>query len=90
VQAVHDALAFVTAAVAGDVGQVTAIAEDALATDRDGFVDALATTVAVVADEAELAGADIPTALRDVALGIHLAGLAERPPRPDEPPPTDG
>ena len=79
VQVVHDALAFATAAIAGDGAQLQAIAADAMTTDEDGFLAALATTVAVIAEEADDHGADIRLALREIALGVHLAAMAETP-----------
>lgn len=77
VQVVHDALAFATAAIEADTDQVRAIANDALATDATGFLDALATTVSVIAEEADEHGADIRTALREIAVGVHIAAMAE-------------
>jgi hypothetical protein len=88
IQALHDALAFATAAVAGDRDQLQAIVDDALASDHASFVDALATTVAVIAEESTEAGADIPTLLRDLALGIHVASL-RAPTAGDDPTHTD-
>jgi hypothetical protein len=77
VQVVHDAIAFAAAAIDGESSQVRAIVAEALATDPDGFIDALATTMAMLAEEAQDHGADVRTALREVALGIHLAAIAE-------------
>jgi hypothetical protein len=77
VQVVHDAIAFATAAINGDAAQVRTIVVDALAMDRDGFIDAVATTVAVLAEEAEDHGADIRTVLREIGLGVHVAAMAE-------------
>lgn len=77
VQVVHDAIAFTTAAIACDAAQIHRIAIDALATDPDGFVDALATTIAMLAEEADEHGADLCTFLRDIALGVNVAAIAE-------------
>jgi hypothetical protein len=76
IQVVHDAVAFVTAAVLDEPGQALRIAHRALAIDGIGFLDALVTTVQAVADEAD-AGGDIPALLRDLGLGIHLAAIDE-------------
>ncbi|MTV25913.1 hypothetical protein FTX61_10905 [Nitriliruptoraceae bacterium ZYF776] len=77
VQVVHDALAYATAAVDGDVETALAVADDALALDRAGFLDALASVVQVLADEVADAGGDVREALRELGLGVHLAHLAE-------------
>jgi hypothetical protein len=48
----------------------------------------VATTVAVLAEEAEDHGADIRTVLREIGLGVHVAAMAEAPaartPGPDQ------
>jgi hypothetical protein len=77
VRAIEDALAFTTAAIAGDVESAIAVSREALADDRWLFVDALASTVQLLADEAEAAGADPHGALRDVALGVQVAHATE-------------
>ncbi len=87
VQVVHDAIAFATAAIDGDGAQLQAIATDAMATDEDGFLAALATTVAVIAEEANDRGADIRLALREIGLGVHLAAMAETSDRAHRPDP---
>lgn len=77
VQVVYDAIAFATAAIVADVARVRSVTADAMATDEHGFIDALATTVAVIAEEARDHGADVHLALQEVALGIHLAAIDE-------------
>lgn len=77
VQVVQDAFAFTTAAVDGDSPNALTIASSGLDTDHDGFLDALVSVIQVLADEAFDAGVDPRPALREVALGVHLAHLAE-------------
>jgi hypothetical protein len=93
VQVVQDAVAFATAAVDGDVEVALAIGNEAVDLDRDGFLDALASTVATLADVTDEAGGDPTAALREVGVGIELAVLAELAARsraPDHSPsPTD-
>jgi hypothetical protein len=100
-QVVHDAVAFATAAADGQVEVALAIGRDALALDRDGFLDALASTVTTLADVACETGGDPGRALRELGLGISIAAVAElaaQPPpehlpdthRPPATPPTEG
>ncbi len=77
IQVVHDALAVTTAAIDNDLEVAHDIARHALAVDAHGFLDALLTTIQVLADEATEAGADPRQALREVGLGIHLAAFDE-------------
>jgi hypothetical protein len=81
VRAIEDALAFTTAAVAGDVESAMRTARQALV-DTDGlFLDALVSTVQLIADEAVDGGVDVHGCLRDVALGVQIAHLSEGPRR---------
>ncbi|WP_052666078.1 hypothetical protein [Nitriliruptor alkaliphilus] len=77
VRAIEDALAFATAAVAGDVETAMTTAWDALRDDQQLFLDALVSTVQLLADEALDGGVDVRDVLRDVALGVQVAHLAE-------------
>jgi hypothetical protein len=89
VQVVQDAVAFATAAVDGDVEVALDIADEAVDLHREGFLDAVASTVATLADVADEAGGDPAAALREVGFGIELAVLAElaaRAPTPGKPP----
>lgn len=77
VRAIEDALAFTTAAVAGDVEIAVRTARQALAVSEPLFLDALVSTVQLVADEAFAADVDVQECLRDVALGVQVAYLTE-------------
>jgi hypothetical protein len=77
VRAIEDALAFATAAVAGDVETAMTTARDALREDQRLFLDAVVATVQLLADEALDGGVDVRDVLRDVALGVQVAHLAE-------------
>jgi hypothetical protein len=101
VQVVQDAVAFATAAADGQAEVALVIGRDALALDRDGFLDALASTVTTLADVACETGGDPSRALRELGLGISIAAVAElaaQPPperlsdpqRPSATPPTEG
>jgi hypothetical protein len=79
VRAIEDALAFATAAIDGAVPEAVAIGRHAIADDHQLFLDALASTVQLLADEAAAGDVDVSDAVRDVALGVQLAHLAERP-----------
>jgi hypothetical protein len=87
VQVVHDAVAFATAAADGQVEVALAVGHDALALDRDGFLDALASTVATLADAACELGGDPGRTLRELGLGISIAAVAEL---AAQPPPDRG
>jgi hypothetical protein len=100
-QVVQDAVAFATAAADGQVEVALTIAHDALSLDRDGFLDALASTMTTLADVACELGGDPGRALRELGLGISIATVAElaagpppdrRPdlPRPDTTHPSEG
>jgi hypothetical protein len=77
VRAIEDALAFTTAAIHGAVPDAIAIGRGAIADEHLLFLDALAATVQLLADEAATGRLDHGEALRDVALGVQLAHLAE-------------
>jgi hypothetical protein len=77
VRAVEDALAFTTAAVAGDVEIAVRTARQALEESAPLFLDAVVSTVQLLADEALSADVDVRECLRDVALGVQLAYLTE-------------
>lgn len=91
IEVVHAAIGFATAAVHGDHTLGHRLARHALELDPDGFLDAVMTTIEAIADEAEHAGGDTVTHLRELGLGIHLAALDEqrephhRLPRPPHP-----
>jgi hypothetical protein len=83
-QVVQDAVAFATASADGEVELALEIGRDALALDRDGFLDALASTVTTLADVACELGGDPGRTLRELGLGISVAAVAElaaQPPR---------
>jgi len=89
IEVVHAAVGFTTAAVHGDHEAGHELARAGLRLDAARFVDAVLTTIAAIADEAEEFGADIAALLRDLALGIHLAALEEEHPADRSPgPPT--
>lgn len=85
VRAIEDALAFTTAAVAGDVESAMTTARHALREDDRLFLDAVVSTVQLLADEALDGGIDVRDVLRDVALGVQVAHLTEADPRPTHP-----
>jgi hypothetical protein len=94
VRAIEDALAFATAAVAGDVEAAMTTAREALRADTRSFLDAVVSTVQLLADEALDGGVDVRDVLQDVALGVQLAHLAEGAPdhahhHPNERPPEN-
>jgi hypothetical protein len=76
-QVVQDAIAFATAALDGDAYLALEIGLHALELDHEEFLDALASTMSVLADVADEVGGDPEQALREVGLGIELAVLAE-------------
>lgn len=76
--------------MAGDVVTAMATARDALDHDTPLFLDAVVSTVQLLADEALDGGVDIREVLRDVALGVQVAHLAECvPDQPHDHDPTD-
>ena len=77
IEVVQAAISFATAAVHGDDHLAQELARDALALDADGFLDAVATTIQAIADDADEAGGDTPAHLRELGLGIHLAAAHE-------------
>lgn len=78
-RAVLDALAFTVAAASGDAPTATAIANESLddPAQRPWFLDALVSTIQLIVDTADDVGVDATAALRDVALGVQMAHLAE-------------
>jgi hypothetical protein len=78
IEVVHAAIGFATAAVHGDHALGHRLARHALELEPDGFLDAVMTTIEAIADEAQQAGADTATHLRELGLGIHLAALDEQ------------
>jgi hypothetical protein len=89
VRAIEDALAFTTASVAGDVESAMRTARRAVADTDQLFLDALISTVQLLADEALDGGVDVLGCLRDVALGVQLSHLAETLPDPSNVNPDD-
>lgn len=87
IEVVHAAIGFATAAVHGDYTRGHDLAWHALELDPDGFLDAVMTTIEAIADEAQHAGADTATHLRELGLGIHLAALQEQRELDDQTPP---
>lgn len=78
IEVVHAAIGFATAAVHGDHDLGQDLARHALQLDPDGFLDAVMTTIEAIADEAQEAGIDTATHLREIGLGVHLAALDEQ------------
>jgi len=78
IEVVHAAIGFATAAVHGDHHLGHDLARHALHLDPDGFLDAVMTTIAAIADDAQEAGVDTATHLREIGLGVHLAALDEQ------------
>jgi hypothetical protein len=77
VLAILEALAFTTAAIAGDARNAAGTLEAGLRDRGAAFTDALISTVQLLADDAADHGIDVTTALREVGLGVQLAHLAE-------------
>lgn len=78
VRAILDALALTTAAAVGDVVAAREVLREVSRDgDTDRFLEALVPTIQLLVDEAADQGVDVTTALRDVALGVQIAHLAE-------------
>ncbi|TVR34754.1 MAG: hypothetical protein EA388_08365 [Nitriliruptor sp.] len=80
IQVVQDAVAFTSAAAFGDDEVAMSVADEACDLDRDGFLDALISTIQALIDEADDHGLDLRPALNEIGVGIHLAAQAEREP----------
>ncbi|MFA9432120.1 hypothetical protein [Egicoccus sp. AB-alg2] len=76
-RALLDALAFATASLHGDTGTAMGVAQDGLRRNPGGFLDAVATTVQMLAEELDEAGGDAAALLRDLGLGVQTAALDE-------------
>ena len=76
IQVVQDTVAFTSAAAFGDIEVALSVADDACDLDRDGFLDALISTI----QEADDHALDLRPTLNEIGVGIHLAARAERAP----------